>query len=481
MEFNPIATLNHSQQRWKIKVRVIRKWETIYPSNAQAASLDYLLLDEHGDTIQATAVKKDIPYFEGILQQGEIIILSGFTLTYSKKKYRISPHDYTIQMNRGVSIRHTSDDTAKISYELFQFTEFEELQAKKNNAEFLIDVIGAITSISGPIPTPTRYGITTKKMLTIINHRAHHNNMKEVTVIKATQDNKIDQGHQLLENRKTIQQLLELNPDECKNIKFTCLATIVDIDTSKGWWYNSCPECHSGINDYNVNIWCDRCGELKKKPIPWYRLKTSIQDETGTADMLIFGITVEKMLTIPASQLAYTTKTKRNEMHPIFGKILNKEKIFQLRVSAQNDNPTTPMLKAVSVFDINHELQEKSEDPTTRKGVAVARHHRLPLLHAWLPTPPSPPSLASSCSRSRRPHTADLRCESPSPLSSLPTRDDRKPPSDPLRFLLLRDTITSRNRRRLQAAKGHDHAALCRRSPGRLVTPPSAAAEVSCG
>ncbi|XP_039818454.1 uncharacterized protein LOC120680956 [Panicum virgatum] len=48
-------------------------------------------------------------------------------------------------------------------------------------------------------------------------------------------------------NRKSISELLSLDPHDNNDVRFTCDAKIKEIDVTNGWWYKGCSKCKRGL------------------------------------------------------------------------------------------------------------------------------------------------------------------------------------------------------------------------------------------
>ncbi|WVZ83407.1 hypothetical protein U9M48_030559 [Paspalum notatum var. saurae] len=81
-------------------------------------------------------------------------------------------------------------------------------------------------------------------------------------------------------NRKTVSELLSLNPHDNNDVRFTCHATIREIDVTNGWWYKDEPVV-----------------------IPCYKLNVAIEDATGRAKIFMFGGVAEQVVRRTASEL----------------------------------------------------------------------------------------------------------------------------------------------------------------------------------
>ncbi|WVZ84191.1 hypothetical protein U9M48_031247, partial [Paspalum notatum var. saurae] len=91
-------------------------------------------------------------------------------------------------------------------------------------------------------------------------------------------------------NRKTVSELLSLNPHDNNDVRFTCHATIREIDVTIGWWYKVCSNCKKGLK-------ATLQGSFD------YKLDVAIEDATGRAKIFMFGGVAEQVVRQTASEL----------------------------------------------------------------------------------------------------------------------------------------------------------------------------------
>ncbi|KAJ1278843.1 hypothetical protein BS78_04G110300 [Paspalum vaginatum] len=63
-------------------------------------------------------------------------------------------------------------------------------------------------------------------------------------------------------NRKTVLELLALNPHDNNDVRFTCHATIREFDVTNGWWYKGCSICTKKKRFRANSPWWSRLCEL---------------------------------------------------------------------------------------------------------------------------------------------------------------------------------------------------------------------------
>ncbi|KAI5555123.1 hypothetical protein BDE02_19G059700 [Populus trichocarpa] len=140
---------------------------------------------------------------------------------------------------------------------------------------------------------------------------------------------------QIKENRRTIHEILCMNPYEHKHLRFTCQALIVDFDFPNGWWYPSCPKCKKKLS-WGENIYtCVDHDAITSLPVPWFHLECIVTDGEDVANFLLFGKTAENFFGSSAYHYVYDTKIiDPSVIPPAMATKLNKSMIFQLHFGA---------------------------------------------------------------------------------------------------------------------------------------------------
>ncbi|KAI9402745.1 hypothetical protein POPTR_001G320601v4 [Populus trichocarpa] len=72
------------------------------------------------------------------------------------------------------------------------------------------------------------------------------------------------------ENKKTIKEILCMNPYEHKDMRSTCPTSIADYDIFNGWWYPSCPCCNKKLGGTKTNPVCMDHDAITSLPMPWF-------------------------------------------------------------------------------------------------------------------------------------------------------------------------------------------------------------------
>ncbi|GJY14885.1 DNA helicase [Tanacetum coccineum] len=87
-------------------------------------------------------------------------------------------------------------------------------------------------------------------------------------------------------NRFPLSTLLQQNPDGYRSVRFTCKATITNVNTSRDWYYQSCNDCLMKVTNGNGEVYCVNHG--LQKPSYRYNFKAFLIDESATALVTFF-------------------------------------------------------------------------------------------------------------------------------------------------------------------------------------------------
>ncbi|XP_061986220.1 replication protein A 70 kDa DNA-binding subunit D-like isoform X2 [Populus nigra] len=157
---------------------------------------------------------------------------------------------------------------------------------------------------------------------------------------------------QINESRRTIREILCMDPFEHKNERFTCKAFIVDYDLFKGWWCESCPDCNKPLSGLPNNLRCMEHDYPTSTPVPWFRINCIVRDGQDVTNFLLSGKTVEYFFNASAHHLVFDKKfTDPFIVPPQMIEKLNKTKIFQLRFGAYKSVLSRCEIYVCNIFD----------------------------------------------------------------------------------------------------------------------------------
>nr|CAD1829071.1 unnamed protein product [Ananas comosus var. bracteatus] len=172
--------------------------------------------------------------------------------------------------------------------------------------------------------------------------------------INTSQQQSISPQEEILANRKNIAGLLSLDLPTSQNIKFTCEATIAEVDTSFGWWYKACYNCKSAIKTFDDSF--------------WYKLNTIVEDGSGSANFTIFGRLAQDLIHIPAQNLATSVGSDKFTLHPLIKTIVGQKYIFQIVPDLHRFRTSAHSFKVLKIFNENLLIKSEEELPPTTQN-----------------------------------------------------------------------------------------------------------------
>nr|CAD1843889.1 unnamed protein product [Ananas comosus var. bracteatus] len=135
-----------------------------------------------------------------------------------------------------------------------------------------------------------------------------------------------------------------------QDIKYTCKAKLVSIDTTYGWWYRACYNCKAAVKDFADTFWCGQCGKNDQSPVPWYKLDVVVDDEIATTNFIIFGKIAQELIRIPAQQLAIAANADKFVLPSVFKNVVGQTYIFQISIDSRRSNINAQSFKVTKIF-----------------------------------------------------------------------------------------------------------------------------------
>ena len=87
--------------------------------------------------MQVTISKQLIEHFKKMLTEGEVYHISGFIVVPVQFSYKISKHPFRIRLLKNTFIKLLDDANSSISFERFEFLNFEDAKARVGDKTFL--------------------------------------------------------------------------------------------------------------------------------------------------------------------------------------------------------------------------------------------------------------------------------------------------------------------------------------------------------
>ncbi|KAJ4827753.1 hypothetical protein Tsubulata_019605 [Turnera subulata] len=191
----------------------------------------------------------------------------------------------------------------------------------------------------------------------------------------------INRIHQL--QRKTIEELLLLDPATHQHERYTCKARILDVNLANGWFYEACHICFKQLDVSSEVKTCQKCGVIKGLPLPCYKIHFIVEDDVEQAIFILMGTAAERVLKTTCYSLFYEhQKTNPKVLPEEIAKFIGTEKIFEVRFGQPKLSYSRYDLLVSSIFEIETEstmsisippqenickptLAESSKDPSS--------------------------------------------------------------------------------------------------------------------
>ncbi|XP_025665009.1 replication protein A 70 kDa DNA-binding subunit A [Arachis hypogaea] len=144
--FDMISKMHPPREAWKLKVRVLRLWVVLSFGNHEVPnSMEMILLDEHCEKIQATVKKPLLNRFRDHIVEGQVYRMTYFAIVSNHGSYRATSHEFKLVfLHRTTVVAVDEDVIPKTCFNMFPFS---ELLNMTQDYDFLVDVIGLLTSV----------------------------------------------------------------------------------------------------------------------------------------------------------------------------------------------------------------------------------------------------------------------------------------------------------------------------------------------
>ncbi|KAH0863865.1 hypothetical protein HID58_081076 [Brassica napus] len=362
----------------------------------QLMSVEMLLVDEHSTLIQGSVPAAIQLTFRGRLSEGSVYTLSGFDVTRSNPKFRLSDGPVSIRFNEGTAFEKLATTTRKIPTEHFRFRPYDQILELANTGKQLPDVMGELRAIRSTItdrlPRAQRgcKCLCKYDSLALAFHGKFDGYGKEPRIVLVTSINpKIVSGNLYLNGTSATrvffdcettvgaealnrlpgggtdqgesstkmvhaQKIEPLTIAELNNfvltgdpqiIEFLCTAKVTGVQEDEGWCYIGCSVCSTKLTRQESSFTCVPCNLTNAVAKLRYRVVFSVSDVTGIAGFVGFDKEVAKLTHVLASEAA------------------------QIVEGAQDLEPTIPRTVVPGSDCIGGSSCNVAEEPTTSDGL----------------------------------------------------------------------------------------------------------------
>ncbi|KAF5812166.1 putative replication protein A, OB [Helianthus annuus] len=322
-----------------LEVRVLKRWIPYFKNKEKMLDLCYLLVDLHGDAIEAVADVTKAEYFDSLIKVQHC---------YTVDKYVSSPSHYIGRIEEVSPIMYRSGKKLrKIVIQDERRNEIEvtlwDEKADMIQTEDIIGKVFAITAttvtyfnklqlesttsttidINPPIPDLQTYVNRFQELMPLAEQRASLNHIT-IADLKKKIYNKTAQGH------------------------YTCTATITEIDNLRTWFYVKCPKCGKRAYPEKDRFVC-LDDDIEEEPIFMYCLNAKITDNTDSTEVVFYNEALNGIVKVSCRDMVINLGNRN-------------PKVFRDKITSAKG---IPKLLHIAVRNDNSIAVNKAENPRT--------------------------------------------------------------------------------------------------------------------
>ncbi|KAL3641485.1 hypothetical protein CASFOL_016453 [Castilleja foliolosa] len=351
--YSLFQNLNSSKNSWAVKARVVRTYfqpKFNYPEELE--KFEMILHDEQGDRIHASIRIDLYQDLKTDIQEGQVYKFKNFVVMDNKARTRTTSNEHKLYFLKNTHVVKYEESFPQLMY---NFIDFEDIIMDRHLIHnVLLDVIGVVTSYQEPSHVAgTRrfdfkladtegkeivcslWGDYINLLLPILEEK------EEKTAVVCIQFGKINDFYP---NELKIQSTyhvtkVTVNGEDAvfKNFFerafYWIEATIVDIVTTKNFWYLACKKCLKKVCVEGGIKKCLKCGEETLNDIYRYKLEVLVVDRTGSATLLLWNTHCYSLIGQTASQ----GDSNKSIPRIIEEKLIDKRVLFEVKLTAENN------------------------------------------------------------------------------------------------------------------------------------------------
>ncbi|KAL4381449.1 hypothetical protein AHAS_Ahas04G0134600 [Arachis hypogaea] len=330
------------REAWRLKVKVLRLWVVPSFGNHEVSnSMKMILLDEHCEKIQATVKKPLLNRFRDHIVEGQVYRMAYFTVVSNHGSYRATSHEFKLVFLHQTTVVAVDEDVIpKTCLNMFPFS---ELLNMIQDYDFLVDVIGLLTSVEEEKEYTKEGKFLTARCALFgdyvnqVNHFLASGYVEQPVVVIQLAKVKFFWGQVGLQNVMYATQMLfnhdlpkvvefrksmveqgvngtqplfianegkvvsleddfmrftkkctiEELQDNNQQGSFIIFGTIRGIVEDGGWWDSACVY-GKGIYPQNGAYYCDFCLKHITNVTPRFKIKITVEDHSGEDIFLLF-------------------------------------------------------------------------------------------------------------------------------------------------------------------------------------------------
>ncbi|XP_010451599.1 PREDICTED: uncharacterized protein LOC104733744 [Camelina sativa] len=373
--------------------RMLRHWPARnVKKGGQLMGVDFLLIDEKSTVMQGSINVTYLSKFENSLRDGAIYQISGFEVTRSNYRFKLTDFHFSIRFTPTTVFDEVDESVSRIPNEHFRFRSYEQLVSLANTNTELPDIIGQVCSSKA-----YRNGMTQvlERMLVHISLESgekvrlsafdeHATSLEKLTqrfssaelYLNATSGTKFYTDGDVATTRKYaeslklketegtnsiapshgVEKIEHVSIDELNQFvatadpqeaEFLCNATVTDIQAQRGWSFISCAACGTKMVKKLSSLTCNnfKCGSTTAIGDVKYRVELVVHDGISTAVFVAFDKDMVKLTNIQATTLASQLADNEHNLETVasipkvVSEIVGKKFTFQIKLTSFNFTP----------------------------------------------------------------------------------------------------------------------------------------------
>ncbi|KAM0016246.1 putative replication protein A, OB [Helianthus debilis subsp. tardiflorus] len=366
-----------------LEVRVLKRWIPYFKSKEKMTDLCYLLVDIHGDAIEAVADVTKAEYFDSIIDVQHCYTVDKYVSSPQRQYMPSVPHVASLKIGKRATFTPLLDkDIPNYHY---NFATYDDLTPRMNPPKLLTDYIGRIEKVS---PIMFRTGKKLRKIIiqdersneieiTLWDEKADMIQTEDiigkvfaVTATMVTYFNKLQlesttsttiaisppipdlqtyvnrfqelvplaEQHASL-NQITIAELkTKIDNKTAQQGHYTCTARITEIDELRTWFYVKCPKCGNKAYPEKDHFVCLDDDIEEEEALFMYCLNAKITDNTDSIEAVFYNEALNDIVNISCRDMVIDLGNRNPKVFPNkITSIKGETKLLHIAVKGNNN------------------------------------------------------------------------------------------------------------------------------------------------
>ncbi|KAK1435161.1 hypothetical protein QVD17_00921 [Tagetes erecta] len=275
----------------QLEVRVLKRWRPFTPDPKRKTDMWYLLVDIHGDAIEATCEAKDVEHFSNLLEPQKSFKLNGYVSRPARNYMPMVPHKASLLLGRRVTVEPLENSDIPRYY--YNFVRYDDLRARK----------------------------THPKPLTGLQH--YLNIFNTLGAAEEPNDN--------LQKVAISDIITRATNDIQRRGKFMCNATISTIHEYRGWFSIKCGDCSKKGYSQDDTFVCSDC-DMPSGPVLTYALNTIITDTTASTEAGFFTDALNSLTGFTCKDLVGKGNNNPNKLPPEIQNLIDTPLLLTINI-----------------------------------------------------------------------------------------------------------------------------------------------------